>query len=320
VLAYGQGDNDGAEAQAAGVHALATARGEFPFEAFAITLKGLVTWRRGDPVEAARLHRRALEIAAPTNDPWFLGDLQYHLGMALAERTPAEAIPPLTESLARLRAAGGLHHLMLTLGTLADAQARLGRTDAARALFAEGLELGRTGADPITTVWIASFALAHLAEQGLADRAVPLLAGLDAYTRSFGYQATPLEQVAYDRARAAARKQLGAAAATAAWGAGQPTTPAAAVRAAAALMEVTLSPPTPAPKAGGKGILSAREHEVLVLVAEGRSNREIAAALIVSENTAKYHVNSLFNKLGTNSRAETVARAVALGLLSPQRD
>jgi ATP/maltotriose-dependent transcriptional regulator MalT len=59
---------------------------------------------------------------------------------------------------------------------------------------------------------------------------------------------------------------------------------------------------------------------VLALVAEGRSNREIAEALIVSENTAKYHVRQLFNKLGTNSRAEAVSRAVALGLLSPRRD
>ncbi|HZB48837.1 MAG TPA: response regulator transcription factor, partial [Mycobacteriales bacterium] len=72
-------------------------------------------------------------------------------------------------------------------------------------------------------------------------------------------------------------------------------------------------------RTGGLAALTDREREVLALVAEGQSNRGIADALIVSENTAKYHVAQLFNKLGANSRAEAVARAVALGLLSPRR-
>ena len=63
--------------------------------------------------------------------------------------------------------------------------------------------------------------------------------------------------------------------------------------------------------------LSPREREVLALVAGGKSNREIAATLIVTENTAKYHVAQLLNKLGANSRAEAVARAMASGLLKP---
>jgi DNA-binding NarL/FixJ family response regulator len=66
-----------------------------------------------------------------------------------------------------------------------------------------------------------------------------------------------------------------------------------------------------------QGKLSRREREVLALVAEGRSNREIAAALIISENTAKYHVAQLLNKLGAGSRAEAVTRAVSAGFLAP---
>ena len=69
--------------------------------------------------------------------------------------------------------------------------------------------------------------------------------------------------------------------------------------------------------AAGHGRLSRREREVLALVAEGRSNREIAASLIISENTAKYHVAQLLNKLGAGSRAEAVTRAVASGFLKP---
>jgi ATP/maltotriose-dependent transcriptional regulator MalT len=70
----------------------------------------------------------------------------------------------------------------------------------------------------------------------------------------------------------------------------------------------------------GPGVLSGREREVLGLVADGFTNREIAKALFVTEHTAKYHVASLFNKLGASSRAEAVARAVSLGLLSPRED
>ncbi len=63
--------------------------------------------------------------------------------------------------------------------------------------------------------------------------------------------------------------------------------------------------------------LSAREREVLQLIAQGRTNREIAQSLFVTEHTAKYHVASLFNRLNVTSRAEAVARASALGLLPP---
>jgi DNA-binding CsgD family transcriptional regulator len=69
--------------------------------------------------------------------------------------------------------------------------------------------------------------------------------------------------------------------------------------------------------ASGHERLTRREREVLGLVAEGRSNREIAEELIISENTAKYHVAQLLNKLGAGSRAEAVTRAVASGVLAP---
>jgi predicted ATPase/DNA-binding CsgD family transcriptional regulator len=62
-------------------------------------------------------------------------------------------------------------------------------------------------------------------------------------------------------------------------------------------------------------ILSKREEEVLRLVAEGLTNKEIARRLIVTENTVKTYVTSLFNKLGVDSRAQAVAVAAHEGLL-----
>jgi len=61
--------------------------------------------------------------------------------------------------------------------------------------------------------------------------------------------------------------------------------------------------------------LSPREHEVLALVAEGRSNPEIARALYIGEATVKTHLLHAFEKLGVNDRTRAVTRAMELGLL-----
>jgi DNA-binding CsgD family transcriptional regulator len=61
--------------------------------------------------------------------------------------------------------------------------------------------------------------------------------------------------------------------------------------------------------------LTAREHDVLVLVAEGRPNREIAARLGISEHTVKFHLASLFGKLGVSTRTQAVRRALEWGLI-----
>jgi two-component system, NarL family, nitrate/nitrite response regulator NarL len=71
-----------------------------------------------------------------------------------------------------------------------------------------------------------------------------------------------------------------------------------------------------APSAADAGVLSAREHQVLELVADGLSNKLIAERLAVSEHTVKFHVRSLLDKLGADTRADAVARAARRGLLS----
>ncbi len=61
--------------------------------------------------------------------------------------------------------------------------------------------------------------------------------------------------------------------------------------------------------------ITAREMEILTLVARGLSNREIAAQLFVSENTVKTHCARAFDKLGAARRTQAVQRGKELGLL-----
>lgn len=72
----------------------------------------------------------------------------------------------------------------------------------------------------------------------------------------------------------------------------------------------------PAADAGeDHSLLTRREAEVLALVAEGRSNKEIAAILFISVNTVRNHLARMGKRLNTGSRTELVARARRVGIL-----
>ena len=65
-------------------------------------------------------------------------------------------------------------------------------------------------------------------------------------------------------------------------------------------------------------MVSDREKEVLVLVAQGLTNREIAEKLVISENTARNHVSRILEKLGLARRSEAAAFAAKHGLLKKE--
>jgi DNA-binding NarL/FixJ family response regulator len=73
--------------------------------------------------------------------------------------------------------------------------------------------------------------------------------------------------------------------------------------------------PAAAATAAAGGPLSAREREVLALMAEGLANKQIAPRLGISEHTVKAHVAAVFAKLGAGTRAEAVVTAARRGLL-----
>jgi DNA-binding NarL/FixJ family response regulator len=82
------------------------------------------------------------------------------------------------------------------------------------------------------------------------------------------------------------------------------------------LVEHVHSASTGDPASGTRASLTQREVEVLRLVADGLSNRQIGSRLGVSSRTAEVHLHHVFEKLGASSRTEAVTRALRLGLIS----
>ncbi len=69
------------------------------------------------------------------------------------------------------------------------------------------------------------------------------------------------------------------------------------------------------PRTGGRAHLTAREHDVVRLVADGRSNDEIGASLGIGSKTVETHLSRIFERFGVSSRTELAARAVREGWL-----
>jgi DNA-binding NarL/FixJ family response regulator len=87
----------------------------------------------------------------------------------------------------------------------------------------------------------------------------------------------------------------------------------------AALVSRFAPAPSPSARQALADELSERELEVLALVAQGLSNQEIAAVLIVSLETVKSHVKRTYAKIGVRDRAQAVIRAYEAGLVVPSR-
>jgi DNA-binding CsgD family transcriptional regulator len=140
------------------------------------------------------------------------------------------------------------------------------------------------------------------------------LLGVAEAARSLGGQPTiPGYEQLYPATAATIRAALGDSAFTAAREAGQRLELDEAVSEGRALATARATPPPRSAEQGPR--LSAREEEVLRLLAGGSTSREIAAALVLSSHTVERHIANVYAKIGARRRADAVAYALERGLV-----
>lgn len=234
---------------------------------------------------------------------------------ALGEEAQAVALETgNTEDLARVL--WGLGHLALRQGNLAEA----------RGMYMNCVKRIQGKLLIPRLKWVVASCLEGLGEIALAGGAgeqatwaVQLIGAAEAVRSAHGYY-SPLctEQPFYDRTLGTARTQLGEKAFAVAWATGQTMTPQQALVAVShfkALPQVevlTIPPamPEPSPTPVIPNGLTAREVEVLRLVALGMSNSHIAEQLVLSPNTVNAHIQSIYRKVDVNSRSAATRFAI----------
>jgi non-specific serine/threonine protein kinase len=314
---------------------------------------GELAWLHHDLARAQGLLEEALLLHRRMEDPHGIVTCLNELGKALCMLGSHDrARGVLEESLALCREIGDRRGEALALdalGTVALAQGDGGMAtnlyEGSLALARElgdqrltafllchlgGISLAQGGADPAAVRYREALAMFQdmgnrqgvaRALQGLAgvaagtgddERAVGLFAAVARIQESVGAPLLPKDEAECAQHLAALLARLGAARFEAAWAAGRRDTPEGTVAEVAA--PAALPSPLSGTMQGAIERLTRREVAVLRLLADGKTDREIADALCVSRRTAATHVAHVYGKLGVGSRAAAAAWAVRHGL------
>jgi non-specific serine/threonine protein kinase len=225
------------------------------------------------------------------------------------------AMALLGRSLQLFRDVGDEWLIANTLANLGDVMLALGDSAGAEDLYRQALHIRRRlgsvlGVAECLEGFAKVFAERH------ARRAARLLGAAESLREVAGAPLPTPEQTRYADLTARVRGQLREDMFASAWAQGRAASMeeaiALALRSEPATAEHATPPEAPA---DGAAILTRREREVAELIAAGRSNREIAEALVVAVKTVDTHVEHIFRKLGVQTRAEVAVWAAQHGLL-----
>ena len=236
--------------------------------------------------------------------------------VALSQGDTVTAHALVEQSLTLWQEIGQKWYTALSLGMLGKVAAHRGDLVAARALHEESLAIAIASGDK----WLTPFCLEELAAvvtaQGEAVWGARLWGAAEALRDMVGSPLPPVFRADYERSVAAARTQLGEKAFTAAWAEGRTMTPEQAFTARGPAMISTSTqvgslstPPTKSSTTYPDG-LTAREVEVLRLVAQGLTNEQVAEQLVISPRTVNTHLTSIFGKIGVSSRSAATRYAM----------
>lgn len=305
VLASATGDIDHARGLLEDAASVGEALGDRRRLAIASAFLGHVARQSGNLDRAAVLHRRAgalfEELGSGRGTAWAF----YDMGLVARDRgDDTEACRLFGESLERFRAMQYPWAVAWNAWNLGRLARRKGETTRATHLFEEAVGLFHAAHDRRGMALCLDEVAALCVSRGDARAAATLLGAACALRESVGAPLLGVERAAFEQTRDALRTALSEQMFVAAWEEGSKLTFEAAVQAAAAA----------AKERARKGPLTAREEEVVALIAHGASNRAIARRLSVTERTVISHIEHIMNKLALNSRAEIAAWAVRAGL------
>jgi predicted ATPase/DNA-binding CsgD family transcriptional regulator len=303
-----------AEAGAEARRSLALAReiGDPAAEALALLCLGLIAWEVGDIDDALQLYRQARQI--PADIPgWIARACSELLAVALAEAGDlAAAERACAGALAQSREAGDLQLLPGLLNTMARLDLQAGRVEDAAARLHEALQvIVRTGSwhELISVLYRCGYLCA-----ATGRRAEAVTAWSACNTHSWGGGSVPdtARSVRFRETLRTARQALGDARARAAEDRGAAMSPATAAEYALLLTAPGPGQPETPPVLGQ---LSARERELVTLIAQGRTNAQIAAQLSISIHTVGSHLDRIRDKTGCRRRADLTRLALIEGLV-----
>jgi non-specific serine/threonine protein kinase len=279
----------------------ARATGDRNAEAWAELWLGRIAFFGGDPETAqARLERAASGHEQLGNTIGLVRALSL-LGLlqALLLGRGTEGEERLERAAALAHAGGdsfgeGYAHMMLGLCAAE-------REDLDLAASHSRLALGASALGPLLGIPLQ--VMGRVAQERDPSRALRLLGAASIHLQRTGTVAPPFLQARSDATRSSVEQLVGADAALRLWSEGRR------LSLAEAISEAIGDDSRSLPK--GQGVLTPREEQVAALVARGRTNREVAAALHISLRTAESHLDHILSKLGLRNRTELAARSKA---------
>jgi non-specific serine/threonine protein kinase len=275
--------------------------------AMALNNLGISAQDYGDYETAAVMFSEADSLAAQARSPRIRMIMKNSVGMvSRLQGQHQRARHVLDDVITVARQTGDDMMLCGALDSIAPSLIALGEIELADRYWRESTSIARVISDHV--VLLADLVgLAQVASIRQDDcRALRLAAGARAASARWSLSFVLDINSRCDATVAASRSRLGQAAAERCWNEGSALTD-------VALVQYALDHEARA--LDDSGPLTRRELEVVRLVAAGKTNRQIAAALFLSERGAEGHVERIRNKLGFHSRAEIAAWAVARGLV-----
>jgi len=299
--------------------AIVNAIGDKASRAYALGLLGQIALDQGEDDRALALLEEGLALHQEMGDPSGSVGVLFLLSQMLAAQGEVARARALAEEQLRLSRTMGLRlgitGALTLLGCLALQQ---GDGATASRLVEEALEILRTENDlwPIA-VYLQCVGLAVAAQQRPAE-AVLLWGAAEGVCAALSMPVPPDERAFVARAASKARAELGEEAFAAAWAEGQAMTLEQALVAMEQIMHASkpLAPATShASQQPSTSDLTAREEEVLRLVARGLTDAQVASTLVISRRTVNAHLRSIYSKLHLASRHAAIYFALEQGLL-----